>query len=318
MTGSDALAVVAGLLVLAVLVLGRQMGWLRRPPAPVTADLTGRVVVVTGANSGIGLVTAGALASLGAHVVMACRSLERGRAAADALREEDPTRRLEVRTLDLSDLDDVRRFAAELLDDHDQLHVLVNNAGRIVGEQGTSPQGHELTLATNHLGPFLLTQLLLPRLRATPGARVVNVASAAHRQGSLDPDALGRTDGAYNAMAAYSDSKLANVLFTRELARRVGDDVVVNCVHPGTIRSGFGGDGDAPVWLRVLLPLASWTFMTPERGADSQIWLAAAPEAAELRGAYVVRRRVRRPSADARDDRLARALWERTTELVGA
>ncbi len=311
------LAVLAGLAVVAFVLLGRTMGWLRRPPRPVQADLSGQVIVVTGANSGIGKVTAGALASLGAHVVLACRSVERGAAAAAELVDQDRDRSIEVLRLDLSDLDDVRRFAAEVLERHDRLDVLVNNAGRVVGARELSAQGHEQTLATNHLGPFLLTQLLLPRLQASAPSRIVNVASTAHRQGAIDLADLQWEQRDYAALTVYSASKLANVLTTRALARRAdGSGVAVNCVHPGTIRSGFGGDGDGPRWMQLLLPLARWTFRTPERGADSSVWLAASPDAAELQGAYVVDRRVRQPSAMARDQELADRLWRSSEELV--
>ncbi len=313
------LSVLAGLLVVGFTLLGRTMGWLRRPPSPVKADLTGRVAIVTGANSGIGKITAGSLASMGAHVVLACRSVERGAAAAAELVNEDPNRSIEVLRLDLSDLTDVRRFVVDFRGRHPRLDILVNNAGRVVGEHNISAQGHELTLATNHLGPFLLTTSLLDLLEESEDGRVVTVASVAHRQGTIDLDDLQGDAREYAALTVYAASKLANVLFTRELARRVGPgSVAVNCVHPGTIRSGFAQDGDGPRWMQLLMPLARWTFMTPELGADCQTWLAAAPEARALHGAYVVRRRPGRVSKEGRDDALATGLWNATEELVTA
>lgn len=313
----DALAVAVGVLVVAIVLLGRATGWLRRPPPALDADLAGRVAVVTGANSGIGQVTAGALASLGAHVVMACRSTQRGEAAAAELLAADPNRRLEVRRLDLADLDDVRRFCDEFRRDHGRLDILVNNAGRVVGERGTSPQGHELTLATNHLGPFLLTGHLLGLLEASAPARIVVVGSSSHTGGDLDLDDLQWEARPYRGLTAYATSKLANLLFVRELARRLDPTrVTVACVHPGTIRSGFGA-GDGPRWLRLLLPLARWAFLTPERGADGSVFLAAGADPERFHGAYVVRRRVVPGSRASRDLEAARALWLATEELVG-
>ncbi|MFT5223507.1 MAG: retinol dehydrogenase-12 [Glaciecola sp.] len=310
------LALVVGLLGSIAGLLAWMMGWFRKVD-PVTANLDGKVAIVTGANSGIGKHTAQELARMGAKVVLACRSVERGQQAADELRAASPDLDLEVRALDLADLDSVRSFASGVLADFDHLDILVNNAGRVVGQRATSAQGYEATFATNHLGPFLLTTLLLNRLLQTPGARVVNVASTAHRQGRVDLDDLMSAEGEYRAMSAYANSKLANVLFTRELATHTkASDLRVNCVHPGTIRSGFGGDGDGPLWMRVLLPFARWAFMSPEQGADTSVWLAASPDADAVHGGYFSRRCERQPSRRARDAQLASDLWERSARLV--
>ncbi len=291
--------------------------------APVQADLTGKVAVVTGANSGIGKETALALGAMGATVVMACRSTQRGEAAAEELRHRHVGIDVTVLALDLSDLDSVRAFARAVLGRFDRLDILVNNAGRVVGERQRTVQGFEASIGTNHLGPFLLTDLLLPRLIGTGRehgpARIVNVASSTHRQGELELDDLMWERRTYAPLKVYAASKLANVLFTLELARRTDPgEVTVNALHPGNITTGFGVSPDAPRWMQILFPYSKYVFLTPERGADTQIWLAASDEAEGEHGGYFSRRHRWQPSAAARDAALARGLWERSAQLVAA
>lgn len=291
------------------------------PRRPFHADLTGQVVVVTGANSGIGKETAFGLATLGATVVLACRSRARGETAIEELRHRDHTLDLHLVELDLADLSSVRRCARALLDRFDRLDVLVNNAGRVVGEWQETVDGFEATIGTNHLGPFLLTDLLLPRItetgRAHGGARIVNVASSTHRRGELDLDDLMWRNRPYRALKVYATSKLANVLFTMELARRCDPaEVAVNTVHPGNIHTGFGVTDDAPGWMQTLFPYTEHVFLTPERGADTSVWLAASAAAGNEHGGYFTRRLRLTPSAAARDESLARALWDQSARLV--
>ena len=197
---------------------------------------SGRTAIVTGANTGIGLETARALAAKGAHVVLACRSEARGRTALDTLRADIPGASLTLRLLDLSDLEQVRGFVDSFRADHERLDLLINNAGVMVPPESRTTQGFELQFGVNHLGHFALTMGLLPLLEGTPGARVVTVSSAAHRRGEMVFDDLDFERRDYRPMVAYGQSKLANLLFTSELHRRLvasGSDVLSVAAHPG-------------------------------------------------------------------------------------
>jgi NAD(P)-dependent dehydrogenase (short-subunit alcohol dehydrogenase family) len=198
-----------------------------------------KTVLITGANSGIGLETTRVLAGMGARIVMACRDRAKADPLRDQLAGETGNDQLEVMDLDLASLADIRRFAAEFGERHGRLDVLLNNAGCFSMTRQETVDGFELTFGTNHLGPFLLTTLLLPMLRDTPAARIVNVASAAHTAAKLDWDDLQMTRR-YKGFPAYANSKLANVLFTFELARRLADDdVTVNALHPGHVATNI-------------------------------------------------------------------------------
>jgi NAD(P)-dependent dehydrogenase (short-subunit alcohol dehydrogenase family) len=212
----------------------------------------------------------------------------------------------------------VRTGAAELLDRLDHIHVLVNNAGLVLSERRVTKDGFEATFGTNHLGPFLLTRLLTERLVASAPARVVNVASTAHRTArkGLDFDDLQSTRN-YRGMEAYGRSKLANILFTTELARRLsGAGVTANAVHPGTVASGFARDDDASGFLAFGIKLIKPFILTPEQGARTTVYVASSPELAQVTGAYFVRRRIRVPSAAARDESAAALLWSVSEQLV--
>ncbi|MBW3665940.1 MAG: SDR family NAD(P)-dependent oxidoreductase [Actinobacteria bacterium] len=226
--------------------------------------------------------------------------------------------RVEVMRLDLADLASVRSFTDGFADRYDRLDVLVNTAGVILTDRQETVDGFEATIATNHLGPFLLTVRLLPLLRASAPARIVNVASVAHVGADLDPDDLHHERRDYQAMAAYRASKLANILFTRELARRLdGSGVTVNACHPGTVASGFGLDGDTHGIFPVLLRIAAPFMKGPAHGAVTPIHLAGSPEVEGDTGGYYTRRRRTQPSPAARDGRLARRLWEASADAVG-
>lgn len=283
------------------------------------ADMTGKTVVVTGANSGIGLATARALAAQGARVVMTGR--DQGRlAAAEAdvaavARADAPS----CVRFDLADLDDVRRGAGLLLDACPTIDVLVHNAGVVYSQRRTTPQGFEATFAVNHLAPFLLTARLRDRLKASAPSRVVTVASTAHRAapGGLDFDDL-QAERRYRAMEVYGRSKLANILFTVELARRLeGTGVTANCLHPGTVATRYGRDGDTGGVLAFGLRLIAPFVASPERGARTSIYLAGSPEVEGVTGRYFVRCRPRRPAAAATDPEAARRLWAESEALVG-
>ena len=287
--------------------------------------MAGRVCVVTGASSGIGKATSVALAGLGARVVLVCRDRARGEAAMAAVADAasataaagGTTGKAAWPSLELADLsrmEHVRELATRLTT-LARIDVLVNNAGLVVARRQLTADGFELTLAVNHLAPFLLTNLLLPALTASPPARVVTVSSVAHRGAMLDVADL-QCERRYLAMLAYANSKLANVLFTRELARRLDPALITaNCLHPGTVRTRFGDTGAA--WLRLGLAAGGGLLRSPESGARTVVYLASAPEMAGQTGGYYVSGRRRRPSRQARDDALARRLWDASARLTG-
>jgi retinol dehydrogenase 14 len=268
----------------------------------------GRTVVLTGASSGIGAAAAVELARLGATVVPVGR--DAGRLAKVA--EQVGTEPFQA---DFASLAEVRRLADELLAAHDRIHVLANNAGLVAGRRRLTEDGLETTFAVNHLAPFLLTNLLLERLRESAPARVVTTSSDAHRGGPIDLDDL-NGERRWRSGRAYSSSKLANVLFTRELARRLeGSGVVANCFHPGVIRTRLTRKANPLVDLGARL--AGPFLGSPKSGAETLVHLASSDEAAEVSGGYFVNKRPGRPSAQAQDDELAAALWERSEELTG-
>ncbi len=229
---------------------------------------------------------------------------------------------VECRPLDLASFASIRAFAGDVLAAHPAVHVLVNNAGVHLSDRRETAEGFEMTFGVNHLGPFLLTQLLLDRLRASAPARVVNVSSAAHRRasGGLPFDDLQTERHRYRGFRVYGESKLANILFTRELARRLtaeGAGVTANACHPGLVATRFGLDGDTHGLFNALSrPFVQRIGLAPAQGAATQIWLASSPAVADRTGGYFVNCRDARPSAAARDDEAARALWEVSEDLV--
>jgi len=282
--------------------------------------MDGRTVVVTGGNSGIGKATATALARAGARVVVTARHQGRGRQAVGDIRRDAGSDAVDLALFDLADLSSVRSGAAELLGRYGRIDVLVNNAGVVLSDRTETVDGYEATFAVNHLAPFLLTRLLTDRLVASAPSRVVNVASVAHRSArhGLDFADLQSRHG-YRGMQAYARSKLANLLFTAELARRLGSSgVTANAVHPGTVATGYGRDGDThgflPFGLRVIAPVVK----TPEEGARTSVLLASSPDLEGVTGGYFVSGRRRTPSAAARDAGAARRLWAVSEQLVEA
>jgi NAD(P)-dependent dehydrogenase (short-subunit alcohol dehydrogenase family) len=273
-----------------------------------------RVAVVTGASSGIGLYTALGLARAGMRVMMAGRDRYRTEAARRLVTERSGSDRVAVALADFSRLGDVRRLAEEILAGHDRLDVLVNNAGLFSPHYRLSADGFELTFAVNHLAPFLLTNLLLDRLRASAPARIVTVASEAHRRNRIDVGDLTRPRD-WTMMRAYGRSKLCNILFTRELASRLDhDEVVATCLHPGVVATGIGQRGGlTELGWRVLKPF----MISPEKGAETPVFLATVPEAKFFHGGYVIRKVLTQPDPAALDSGLARRLWGESARLVG-
>jgi len=276
-------------------------------------SLEGRVALVTGANSGIGRATAEALAAAGATTIVSGRDSAKVADAVARIRDRAPAAEVEPLLVDLASLASIRKASEEVLTRWPRLDVLVNNAGLYLSDRRTTTDGFEMTFGVNHLGHFYLTSLLLDRLRASAPARVVTVSSMGHRfTRGLDFDDL-QNERHYTVNEAYCRSKLANVLFTRELARRE-PQLVATCLHPGVVRTGFGkNDG---LLYRASLTLIAPFLRSPERGARSLVWLALSDEAARLTGEYVVDEKVRAPSAAARDEHLAAELWRRSEELT--
>ena len=276
--------------------------------------MQGQVCVVTGATSGIGKAAAAALARQGAEVIVVGRDPGRTEATAAAIQADGaPPPKVEI--ADLARLDQVRALAGRLNQTLDRIDVLINNAGLVLNERQVTPDGYEHVFAVNHLAPFLLTNLLRPKLTASAPARVITVSSDAHTAARLDLDDPNLEHG-WSSWRSYSNSKLANILFTRELARRLdGTGVTANCLHPGVVRTGFGRD--ARPLMRVGITIARPFMLSPERGADTIVYLASSPDVAAKTGGYYVKREPREPSAAARDDGLARGLWETSERLTG-
>ena len=274
----------------------------------VVRSLQGKVVLITGATGGIGEVTARALAAHGATVVGVGRSPARCAAAAERIRAASHAQ-VEYLVADLSAQDQVRRVTAEFRRKYDRLDVLVNNAGALYNRRQESADGLELTWALNHLGYFLLTQLLLDRLQAGAPARIVNVSSGAHLGGTLRFEDLEFKRG-YNGWAAYAQSKLANVLFTYELARRLaGSGVTANALHPGFVATRFARN-NGPLFNLAMGLAQRLGARTPEQGAATTIYLAASPEVEGVTGQYFADGRVAPSSPASRDEAAARRLWE--------
>ena len=276
--------------------------------------MQGQVCVVTGATSGIGKAAAAALARQGAEIIVVGRDPGRAEATAAAIQSDGaPPPKVEI--ADLARLDQVRALAGRLNRTLDRIDVLINNAGLVLNERQVTPDGYEHVFAVNHLAPFLLTNLLRPKLTASAPARVITVSSDAHTAARLDLDDPNLEHG-WSSWRSYSNSKLANILFTRELARRLdGTGVTANCLHPGVVRTGFGRD--ARPLMRVGITIAKPFMLSPERGADTMVYLASSPDVAAKTGGYYVKRQLREPSAAARDDGLARRLWEISERLTG-
>ncbi len=287
-------------------------------PRPLaTEDLRDRTCLVTGASSGIGLETAAGLAGRGARVVLLCRNRERAEAAQAEIRARTGSDQIEVLLADLAVQAEIRRAAEQILERCPALHVLVNNAGVFQLQRTTTPDGYESSFAVNHLAYFLLTRLLLERLVATPGARIVSVASEAHRfAGGLDFDDL-QSERQYWSWRVYGRSKLCNILFNAELARRLeGTGVTANCCHPGGVATGLGSG--APAWVeRPVRALTRLFLLSPERGASTSLYLATDPAVASVTGRYFANEREKTPSADARNPALAARLWRVSEELTG-
>jgi retinol dehydrogenase 12 len=277
-------------------------------------DLEGKVFVVTGATDGIGKAAAHAFAQRGAVLVLVGRDRDKSERVVQEIKARSGNERVELLLGDLSRIADVRAIADQFRARHDRLDVLVNNAGALFLEHRLSADGIEMTFALNHMAYFVLTTALLDRLRATPGSRVVSTSSGAYSLGRIDLETIAKRDGKAGNRA-YADSKLATILFTRELARRLGPASTASCFHPGFVRTGFGSNnGGAMAWL--IKALAAMFASPPDEGARTLVWAATSAEAARYDGAYFYDCKPKRTSKRAQDDALARRLWELSEQLA--
>ncbi len=280
----------------------------------LTTEMQDKICLVTGANSGIGKVTALALARKGATVVMVCRSRDRGEAARADITTRSGNESVNLLIADLSSQRAIRQVAEEFCRRYERLDALVNNAGTILGTRRVTEDGLEATFALNHLSYFLLTNLLIEVLKASTPSRIVNVGSASHERATIDFDEL-QSESRYDCRRAYAVSKLANVLFTYELARRLeGTGVTANCVHPGSVATTI--NKEAEPWVRLAWTLMRPVLLTPERGSETVIHLASSPELEGMTGKYFIKKTPVPSSAESYSLDAARRLWEVSADLT--
>ena len=278
------------------------------------SSMNGKICMVTGATSGIGLVTARELARQGAQVTLVSRSPERCQAAAESIRQETGNPEVDFIAADLSSLVEIRRAAQEFLKRQRRLDVLVNNAGGFFWRRAETADGLERTFALNHLNYFLLTNLLLETLKASAPARIVSVSSDAHRGARIDFDNL-QNKHKYAGFRAYAQSKLMNVLFTYELRRRLENSgVTANALHPGFVATGFAKNNG--FLFRLFMPLAQLNALSPEEGARTSIYLASSPEVEGVSGKYFTKQKAVQSDPASYDEQTARQLWELSLELT--
>lgn len=277
--------------------------------------MSGNICLVTGATAGIGKVTATALAEMGANLVITGRNRPKTADTTQQIINKTGNQSVEYLIADFSDLAQIRTLASDFKGRYSHLNVLINNAGTYFNFRVGTPYGVEMTLLVNHLAPFLLTNLLLDHLKASPSARVINVSSEAHRQDRMDFSDLGFKRG-YFGMKAYARSKLANILFTYELARRLENtNVTINALHPGHVATD--------IWrtnFSIIGPLLKWIMskfaLTPEQGADNSIYLATSPKVEGVTGKYYIKREPEASSPISYDEKIAQKLWEISEEIT--
>jgi retinol dehydrogenase 12 len=277
--------------------------------------MKGKTIVATGATSGIGEAAALALAGMGARMVLVARDEARGRATMLKIEAKAPGLGHALHLADLSSMAETRKAGAAIAMSEKRVDVLINNAGALFSRRRMTLEGLEMTFALNHMAYFVLTEALRDKLVASAPARIVSTASAAHEGAALDFNDLQSASG-YTGLKAYGRSKLANILFTRELAWRLaGTGVTANCFHPGVVATRFGSSSGGAVGL--VIPFLRPFFISPEKGADTLVYLASSREATSTTGAYFVKRRIAEPSRAARDEGEAKRLWEASEALAG-
>jgi NAD(P)-dependent dehydrogenase (short-subunit alcohol dehydrogenase family) len=280
------------------------------------ANMNGRICVVTGANSGIGKETALGLAQRGAHVVMVCRKADKGKTALEDIRRESGSSQVDLLIADISSQASVRALAKQILEKYQRLDVLINNAGAGLPHR-LSAVGIEMTVATNHLGPALLTLLLLDLLKASAPSRIVNVSSAAQRHSRPDMNDLQFERRKYNGFAAYAQSKLLMNAFTFELARRLeGTGVTANCLHPGTAATNIF-DPNTSLVFRLIVAMAKPFMLNSKQGAAVSLYLAASPDVTQTSGQYFIKSKPAPSNPLSRDPKVAAEIWQWTEKMIG-
>jgi NAD(P)-dependent dehydrogenase (short-subunit alcohol dehydrogenase family) len=275
-------------------------------------SLTGKVCIVTGSNTGIGKETARGFLDRGATVILACRDEQKARAAASDLTSSGAADQVQVMPLDLGDTDSIRTFAKTFASRHQRLDVLVNNAGVWTTKRSTTAQGFETTFGVNHLGTFLLTNALLPTLKQTPKSRIVVLSSSLHYRGAMAWDDLQAERRSFSGPAAYNQSKLANVLFTKALARRLKDTgVTVNAVHPGVVATELARD-----YPKFLVKLFHLFLLTPAQGAKCSVDVAIDPQFDSVTGEYFEKSKTKKASSAALDVEAQERLWSLSEKLL--
>ena len=278
--------------------------------------MQGKTVVVTGGTSGIGEVAAVRLAEQGARIVLVARDKARADATLAKLKAANPSATHGVHFADLSSIAEMKRVASEIATAEPSIDVLINNAGAVFTTRQESIDGLEMTFAVNHMAYFVVTDVLLPNLKATPGARIVSTASMAHSSGKIDFDDL-QMRKSYSTFRAYGTSKLMNILFTRELARRLeGSGVTANCLHPGGVATRFGSNNSG-LLAAVFKVAISLVGISPEKGAQTIIHLASSPDVATISGKYFYKCKIIEPTAAAQNDADAKRLWDVSAKIAG-
>jgi NAD(P)-dependent dehydrogenase (short-subunit alcohol dehydrogenase family) len=283
--------------------------------------MSGKTCIITGANSGIGKETALGLARRGAHVVLVCRNTEKGRAALADIQRESGSSKLDLLIADMSSMASVRALAAQTLEKYPRVDVLINNAGTAISKRRLSVDGIEMTIAGNHLGAFLLTLLLLDRLKASAPSRIVNVSSEAQRRARLDMDDIQFERRKYSGLGAYGQSKVLMNSCTFELARRLkGTGVTANCLHPGVVATNIwhSGEDDQPLFFKILVRIFKPFMIDSKKGAEVSLYLAASPEVAEVTGTYFVKSKPADYNPIERDPKLSAEIWQWSEKMTGA
>jgi NAD(P)-dependent dehydrogenase (short-subunit alcohol dehydrogenase family) len=277
--------------------------------------MNGKICLVTGGTNGIGKATAQALAQMGATVVIVGRDAQKAAQVTEEIRAASDNQNIDWLLADLSSQQDIRRLATEFKRKYSQLHVLLNNAGGTFKTRQLSVDGIEMTFALNHLAYFLLTNLLLDTIKASTPARIINVSSGAHSGGKIDFHNL-QGERSYTSFEPYGNSKLANILFTTELARRLeGTGVTVNALHPGLTSTGFGQNNPGFL-MKIMGAVVPLIARSPEKGAETSIYLASSPEVQSITGKYFVDCKVTQPAPQATDSAVAKRLWDVSAEMV--
>ncbi len=275
-------------------------------------DLKGKTAIITGATSGIGKVTALAIAREGAHLVLPVRNMEKGETLKEEIQQETGSKNIELMSCDLASLDSIRSFAKQFLAKYDRLDLLINNAGLWESKRKESADGIEMNFAVNHLAPFLMTNLLLDLIKKSAPARIINVSSTAHKYAKMNFDDL-EGKKRWDSMKSYAQSKLANILFTRKLAHELaGAGVTVNCLHPGVVSTRLFDN--MPGYFRRIFGLF---MISPEKGAETSIFLATSPEVEGISGAYYNKKMMAKTTRHAEDMKAADMLWEVSKEYCG-